>query len=548
MSSRKGNIGSKPQLKARTRRAFLKNTALLAAAPLVAPLAQALANGGPGVAPAAASAMTSEVSAGVAAVPLPAAAAGQKLVGIQIGPESFVDEGIEPLLDWLGEKAGVNAIFLTTFTYGQGFAGRLTPGRLFPDHGHPASSGAPFHGGNFATPHEKYYAGTILKDTRAPDHGGRDILAEVIPAARHRGMKVFCGLEDRWDKAFDVPGLAACAEVDLRGRSAFDRKRSITTCVFNPHIRAFWPALATDLNASYDIDGCLFLNERSGPLMNVLGITPFRKGVGDTSHVACFCEHHRQAAIEQHIDFDRAKQGYEKLYAFVQAALKDQRPSDGYYVTFQQLLRDYPEIEAYDRLCDVGKLGIVDEVRTAIKSVHPDRQLVFHVEQTISTNPWTRASLSYQQLCGKADFLKPATYNNCAGERYANFVGNIGATIFRDLPPEEVYSLLNHWLNYEGLAPLKELPMAGLPPDYVYRETQRAVAGVKGQCGILSGIDVSVPVEPGSRKASPEDTYAATMAALKAGAQGVMLSRKYSEMWRGNLEGAGRAIRAFADL
>ncbi|MBD0349803.1 MAG: hypothetical protein ICV65_01480, partial [Flavisolibacter sp.] len=37
--------------------------------------------------------------------------------------------------------------------------------------------------------------------------------------------------------------------------------------------------------------------------------------------------------------------------------------------------------------------------------------------------------------------------------------------------------------------------------------------------------------------------YLATAAAYKAGAHGVILSRKYSEMKLANLEGAGRAIK-----
>ena len=501
------------------RRAFLKNGASLMAASMMLPASKLLAE-------------MSFVAGGA-----------EPVIGIQVGPESFVDEGVGTLLDWLKEKAGVNTICLTTFTYGQGFAGRLGPGRLFPGHGELASAGAAFHGGNFAASHAQFYGDTVLKDTRAPDHGGRDVLGEVLSAARKRGMRVFCGVEDRWDKAFDVPGLAECAEVDLRGRSTFDRSRSITTCVFNPHVRAFWTGLTKDLCTSYDIDGFLFENERSGPLMNVLGVTPFRKTVGDTSHVTCFCEHHERAAAARGINFQRAKQGYERLYSFVQAALKDQRPPDGYYVSFQQILRDFPEIEAYDRLFDEGKLAIVDAMRATMKGVRKELQFIFHIEQTISFNPFTRAALNYELLSDKGDWLKPATYNNCAGERYANFVHTLGTSVFRDIPSEELFRLLNHWLNYEGLAPLDQLPAAGLPAAYIGRETKRALAGVKGRCGILPGIDVNVPVEEGSRVASPEDTYAATFAALEAGARGVVLSRKYSEMRRANLEGAGRAIR-----
>jgi hypothetical protein len=527
----------------RSRRAFLKNSVSLVAASMVPPLLTSALPMSPTADALPEDALLNDKAAPIADNLAPISDKAAPLIGIQVGPESFVDEGVEPLLDWLQERAGVNTISLTTFTYGQGFAGRLGPGRLFPGHGGLASTGAPFHGGNFAIPHAKFYTQTVLKDTKAPDHGSRVVLEEVLQAARKRGMKVFCGVEDRWDRAFDVPGLQECAEVDLQGRSTFDRSRSITTCVFNPNVRAFWTALTTDLCSSYEIDGLLFENERSGPLMNVLGATPFRATVGDTSHVTCFCTYHQQAAAQRGIDFQRAKQGYTRLYDFVRAALKDQRPPDGYYVTFQQILRDFPEIEAYDRLFDEGKLRIVEEMRAAMKAVRKDLQLIFHIEQTISFNPFTRAALNYEQLSGKAEFLKPATYNNCAGERYANFVRTLGTTVFKDMPQDELFTLLNHWLNYEGLAPLAQLPTAGLPAGYIGRETRRALAGVKGRCGILPGIDISIPVAEGSRIASPEDSYAATFAALEAGAQGVILSRKYSEMRRENLEGAGRAIR-----
>jgi len=504
-----------------TRRTFLQQGALLAATPVVGMLAGAM-----------------DVGSGLATGPV---------VGIQVGPESFVDEGVGALLDWLQERAGVNLISLTTFTYGQGFAGRMNAGRLYPGHGELAGKNGlkPFHGGNFATPHARFYGSTVLKDTRAPDHGTRDILGEVLPEAKKRGMKIYCGVEDRWDRAFDVPGLKECAEVDLTGRSTFDPSRSVTTCVFNPNVREFWKGIVSDLSYSYPIDGILFENERSGPLTNVMGISPFRQGVGDTSHVACFCEHHRRAAQDRGLDFERVKRGYTALYEFVQAAVKGQRPPDGYYVTYQEILSSYPEIAAYDRMCDDEKLKVVSAIKTAMSAARRQLKLIFHIEQTICFNPAARVALNYERLADMADFLKPATYNNCAGERYADLVRNIAATIYRDMPVEDVYRMLNHQLNYEGLAALDKLATAGLPADYVRRETERALAGVKGRCGILAGIDVNVPVAETSRKATPEDTYAATLAALQAGAQGIVLSRKYAEMRRENLEGAGKAIRYF---
>ena len=43
--------------------------------------------------------------------------ANDPLVGIQIGPISFVDEGVDQVLDTLQERAGVNALLLGTVSW-----------------------------------------------------------------------------------------------------------------------------------------------------------------------------------------------------------------------------------------------------------------------------------------------------------------------------------------------------------------------------------------------------------------------------------------------
>jgi len=75
-----------------------------------------------------------------------------------------------------------------------------------------------------------------------------------------------------------------------------------------------------------------------------------------------------------------------------------------------------------------------------------------------------RATRSYADLATKADFLKVVVYNNCGGERYANFIRNIGSTLFRDVPREELLRFNNHLLNYGDEPKLDELAAAGLSP------------------------------------------------------------------------------------
>jgi hypothetical protein len=64
-----------------------------------------------------------------------AATPNKKTIGIQVGAVSFVDEGTEKVLDNFQQYAGVNTLFLATFTYGRGIAGRQIPGQPLPDHG-----------------------------------------------------------------------------------------------------------------------------------------------------------------------------------------------------------------------------------------------------------------------------------------------------------------------------------------------------------------------------------------------------------------------------
>ncbi len=475
------------------------------------------------------------VAAAAVAGPLPAeeAPAPGKNIGIQIGAVSFADEGTDKVLDILQERGAIDTLYLTTFTYGRGLAGRQIPGQPFPDHGVQESDEKSFRGGNYATPHPEYYRDTVLKKTRAPDHGDLDIVATVLPAARKRGLRVFCSIEDVFRA--DVPGVKEVAEVDLQGRKAN------TLCLFHPDVRAFWTGLATDLCKSYEIDGLLFFNERNGPLLNALGASHAQSIA--SGRVTCFCEHHQRAAKERGIDGQRARQGYQKLDQFVQTALKDQRPSDGYFVEFWRLLVEWPEIIAWDRLFDAGKHEVLAGVRAAVKGVRPGLQVGFHIEHVNSFNPIFRATRSYAELATLADFLKVVVYNNCGGERYAHFIRNVGSTVFRDVPKDELLRFNNHLLNYGDEAGLEQLAGAGLSPDYVARETRRALAGVQGKCQVLPGIDIGIPTGKNSRKASPDDTYAAVAAALKAGADGLILSRKYSEMRLANLDAAGRAVR-----
>ena len=85
--------------------------------------------------------------------------------------------------------------------------GRQVPGQPLPDHGKQEYDTGTFRGGNYAAVHPQFYSNTVIKDFRATDHGNYDVLEAVIPAAKKRGMKLFCSIEDVFRG--DVPGVKA---------------------------------------------------------------------------------------------------------------------------------------------------------------------------------------------------------------------------------------------------------------------------------------------------------------------------------------------------
>ena len=461
------------------------------------------------------------------------AGVSSKMIGIQVGAISFVDEGTEKVLDVLQERAYVNTLFVAVFTYGRGIAGRQIPGQPLPDHGKQEYD-LKFHGGNFATPHPQYYRKTILKDTRAPDHGDLDILAEVLPAAKKRGMKTICWLEDVFRT--DLPNIEKLQERDLYDRNAE------TLCLNNPEYRNFLAGLVEDYTRSYDIDGIMWGSERQGALSDALGATHDDPPI-DPGNVTCFCQFCRSKAKERGISVERAKQGFLELEKFVRAARSGKRPVDGYYVQFWRLLLRYPELAAWEMLWTDSLRETYDAIYKTVKAAKSNVPVGWHIWHNNSFNPIYRAEQDLHELSKYSDFLKIVMYNNCGGERMALYVDNIGSTLYGDLSKQSVLEFNYAVMNFKERS-YDQIPYTGLSADYVYRETKRALDGVAGTGTLIwPGIDIDIPTESNHSKCTPQRVKEAVLAAFRAGAPGVLLSRKYSEMKLADLGGAGEAIR-----
>src|SRR5229473_5434900 len=198
--------------------------------------------------------------AGVAAAQTPAE---KKMIGIQVGAISFLDEGVEQVLDIFQQRAYVNTLFLAVFTYGRGIAGRQVPGQPLPDHGKQEYDTDTFKGGSYTRVHPQYYRDTVIKEFRAPDFGDYDVLEAVLPEARKRGMKTICWFEDVWGP--NVPNIAQAQE------KRFDGSNATTLCFNNPNYRNWLLGAVEDYARSYEIDGIMWGSERQGAFANALG-------------------------------------------------------------------------------------------------------------------------------------------------------------------------------------------------------------------------------------------------------------------------------------
>jgi hypothetical protein len=73
------------------------------------------------------------------------------------------------------------------------------------------------------------------------------------------------------------------------------------------------------------------------------------------------------------------------------------------------------------------------------------------------------------------------------------------------------------------------------------KRTLTDVAGTTTQ--VWPGIDIDVPTAAGHSHATPESVRDAVRAVFRAGAEGILLSRNFTEMKPENLAGAGAAIK-----
>ncbi len=362
--------------------------------------------------------------------------------------------------------------------------------------------------------------------------------------ARARGMAVFAWVAEsvKSQRLFMTPGFWRLLEVDAWGRP------TRVPCYRNPGYREWHAQVIEDWAHNAPIDAIVFAPERAGPL-NIILESPTDPDDIDVhgpfgGAISCFCEHCMAAGEHRGIDVEKARLGYRALAEW-NAEVANTPPRDGAFVTFWRLALEHPEVLAWQKLWTDGSEDFMRMIYGIAKTIRPDLQVGWHIYHNYSFSPFCRASGDYARYAEFSDFLKVVLYNATGGPRLNSWVHRACKSLFADTTPERIYPVLADMMGLNE-AGLSDLPTVGLSAGYVKNEVRRAVATVAGRCAIDAGIDIDVPNNFGvddACRSTPEQVHDAVRAALRGGARGVVLSRKYSEMSLDNLAGAGRAIR-----
>lgn len=450
-------------------------------------------------------------------------------VGIQIGAISFIDEGVEPVLDLLQEKAGVNALLISALSWSRGNAGRAAYG--FPDHGVKEPDN--LQGGAFFEPDPEFYEGTTHKSFKAPDplYTGFDTLRDVIPAAKARGMKVYtyyCETSTSAIRSIWQPGFAHFLDRDHWGRAA------TRPSLLNPDYRAWWRSVISDWFSNHELTGMLWGIERHSPLMDI-----FR---ADNS--TGFDPYFKAEARARGIDVQRAIEGYQKIDLFLQGIRKGDRPRDGVFVTLLRHLLHHPEVLLWEKMWLDAHRDLYHEISGTIRFFNPKNEVGLGIWQVINTyNPYLRAQYEQAEYAPYADWFKPVLYHTPAGARFAQFAETWQKGILADATPDGAYEALATILGLnEFIAPRVEAPMAGFKAEYVKQWTANLVADTGKP--VYSGIGVGVGDGGKSKAITPQEVKDGIHAAYEGGASGILISRNYSEAEMQNIEAVGQALKA----
>lgn len=466
-----------------------------------------------------------------------AAAKDKPFIGIQISPISFIDEGVDAVLETLQERCGIDVLLIGTISWLGLKVGRRISHSLegWPDHGVPAPY--TMQGGSYVRVRPRYYTKTFIRDFASadPELAGQDILDLVIPRARARGMRVIPEFMEPLFKyaghgsaaAVNIANLPQVLEVDLDGRVAGE------PCTSNPDYRHWWHGIVEEHAREYDIDGIMWCNERNSPLDRMMQGQP----------PGCFCAHCRHEAAERGIDVERVRAAFRAVWPFFVQARAGASFVDGATIEFLRVLLRHPEVLLWERFWLERSKDLDRELYGIVKWCNPALSFGLNVWNRNHFNPIRKAQWSWAEQAEHADWVKPITYQHQAGEVFVKELGFFASTIFRDIAPEALAGAMYAVLGLDE-ASYGEVIQKGMDPDsYVFGQCRDAVRGCAAKADVYMGIGVDAPRTRADQAVCTPDVVARSVhATFRAGGKGIVYSPNYAGMNLTNLDGGARAL------
>ena len=303
---------------------------------------------------------TSAGAMGAAMLPLsesPRVQAATRPIGIQVGAVSFLDEGTDRVLDTLvGDRRCRHAVPRDVHL-------RPRHRRTAAPRQRAARSRQAGVRRQLSRRQLRDAAPAVLQEhailpQKAPDHPDYDVIADVLPRAQKRGMKVICWFEDVFRN--DVPGIDKAFEVDVHGQPA------ARVCYRNPNTLNFWLGLTEDFLRSYHCRRPDVRQRAAGPAERSPRREPRRRRRARQRSGASARTASKPRRRKASTPSARGR-AISRSKRWVGGLKSGQRPVDGAFVTFWRILVEYPEVLAWERLWNEG---LRDTYRAMYRKAH----------------------------------------------------------------------------------------------------------------------------------------------------------------------------------
>jgi len=433
-------------------------------------------------------------------------------IGTQISLPGFLEFGVEPILDLLQEKAGVNSFRIHADD-------AIAPNaHLFSLESESPTfniAGTPMNPNNYRgtgfTP--RPFMGTVPAARRM------ELYHEIMEKAHARGMTVHARVIIGPDRMRE--GFSHLLAVDYTG-SPIGRP-----CWNHPEYRSYLMGMAEDFfkTAPVKLDGWLQMNEDEGPLADA-----FFSHMG--KRPACFCLYCAERAHREGIDMEKAKAGYARLVALGDACQAGEPAwADGGLIGLLRIFQEFPEILAWQQMQQLANEESLRLVKGVMKLCQPEAELGHHVIHHAGFTPIAMAGYDYGRLAEFCDHLCPLIYHSQSGHRSAERIGRLHQRLFPQIPPDE---FLRGYYYLMGLDPSKQPAWDALREadlqveDYVGKETRRVVKAAAGRAKVYANVGWEAEDGQPAPDVRKTRTYRAVVSALESGADGIFLCRTFA--------------------